>query len=203
MGRGRSPSPRLVCLDDACGTDDDELWGLTHSGDAPVVSRSPRCVPAVPKGDHDPQGEHSQPEYQSSAKGDGGGTSSRRNGNYLLISDRKEKVVVLRGTRIENLGMNPEELDLAKVTRHTRKLGYSTDDHQSSKAFSVNFLPSYVYPSNAVHEITEHTDVRPKGGTDFIFFTIRVIWGCCYSGEDEIELESCANFSAHAREVTG
>jgi len=111
--------------------------------------------------------------------------------------------VVLRGTRIENLGMNPEELDLAKVTRHTRKLGYSTDDHQSSKAFSVNFLPSYVYPSNAVHEITEHTDVRPKGGTDFIFFTIRVIWGCCYSGEDEIELESCANFSAHAREVTG
>ena len=69
MGKGRSP--RLVCLDDACGTDDDELWGLTHSSDAPVVSRSPRCVPAVPKGDHDPQGEHSQPEYQSSAKGDG------------------------------------------------------------------------------------------------------------------------------------
>ena len=89
----RAEAQGWFVFDDACGTDDDELWGLTHSSDAPVVSRSPRCVPAVPKGDHDPQGEHSQPEYQSSAKGDGGGTSSRRVASKRPARERATKVI--------------------------------------------------------------------------------------------------------------
>jgi hypothetical protein len=70
--------------------------------------------------------------------------------------------------------MKVEELNFARVMRDTR-IGYGTDDHQSSKTrtFSANFFPSYVYPSNAVHGIAEHTDVRPKGRMDF--FTMRVI----------------------------
>ena len=44
-----------------------------------VVGLKLQVRPQSPKGDRDPQGECSQPEYQSSMKGDGGGsTSSRR-----------------------------------------------------------------------------------------------------------------------------
>ena len=38
-----------------------------------VLGQSFRCLPTAPKGDRDPQGKCSQPDHQSSAKGDGGG----------------------------------------------------------------------------------------------------------------------------------
>ena len=55
VGKGRSPM-LVVCLDDACGTDDDELRGLTHNNDAPggepklqVCPRSPQRGPRPSK----------------------------------------------------------------------------------------------------------------------------------------------------------
>ena len=48
MGKGRSPM-LVVCLDDACGTDDDELRGLTHNNDAPGGEQKLQVCPRSPQ----------------------------------------------------------------------------------------------------------------------------------------------------------
>ena len=66
-------------LDNACKDDNYDLSGipLRWASCGPKDVPKPVYVSAVPRGDHDPQGEYARPEYESSAKGDGGGANSR------------------------------------------------------------------------------------------------------------------------------
>jgi len=83
--------------------------GVTPSG-----GLKPCVCPCSPQRGPRPSGEHARPEHQSSAEGDGGGTSSRRDGNFISPTSRDNQSRPRRPCAMSNMWTDSSSLSTRK-----------------------------------------------------------------------------------------